>query len=61
VELSDNYLQTFETSKEVKDAILLRMTVIRTKRMMPEAVEQGLGVEIEQLKQLLKNKFNEDF
>jgi hypothetical protein len=61
VRLSNQYLATYETVQEVKDAILLRMTIIRNKTHMPDAVEIGLQQEIEQLKFLMKHKFNEDF
>jgi hypothetical protein len=59
--LSANYLDTFETAREVRDAILLRMTILRNKYNMPEKVENGLDKEIDQLKHYLKDRFNEEF
>jgi hypothetical protein len=67
MKLSDNYLDTFETAKEVTDAILSRKTVIRNSehsnnhKYAVEAVKKSLGAEIEQLKLLLKHKFNQEF
>lgn len=67
MKLSDNYLDSFETAKEVVDSILLRKTIIRNSahsnnhKDAVEAVKKSLSAEIEQLKLLLKHKFNKEF
>lgn len=59
--VSDNYLKTFENKIEVRDAILLRQSIIRNAVNMPELVKQSMNDEIEQFKEYYKVTFNEDF
>jgi hypothetical protein len=59
--VSQKYLDTFETKQELRDAIFLRLTVIRNAVNMPEEVKKELTEEINQFKEVLKLKYKEDF
>ena len=61
MKLSQKYLDSFETKQEIKDAIAMRLSVIRNKSIMPEVVEIGIGEEIEQFKFILFDKYGERY
>lgn len=62
--MSATYLDTFESAIEVRDAILLRMTIINKmpyKNGVNELSKRNLEDEIEQLKDYLQHRFNKVF